>query len=377
MNPLFSIVTVSYNCAETIEKTIKSVLSQSYSNIEYIIIDGASKDGTVDIIRKYDTAISYWISEPDGGIYEAMNKGIEVATGELIGFINGDDCYIDGAIEAIAQKYIETNGDVIYGDMIYIGANGKETYVKSNDDISDLYYQMSIPHPSTFCKTVLLKKDKFDVGYKIASDYKFLLRLYNDNMSFVHVDKAISRFYCGGVSTSKLYKTSQETYDISKSVIKGNYYLEEKYLDKIEKQYKDIIVNLIFDRTVKYGYLYTWLKQQIDHGEGVYIFGTGKIGIRIYEMLLKAGITINGFLDNNEKKQGRKISGIEILSPSVLKSVDKARIVVSTTKYEREMLRQLEDINREKTLTVVTYNQLKTHACKAYLSDAKLFGGVL
>lgn len=88
-----SIVTVSYNAAKTIEQTIKSVINQTYSNIEYIVIDGGSTDGTVDIIRKYEDRIAYWVSEPDGGIFDAMNKGIKVATGEVVGIINSDDWY--------------------------------------------------------------------------------------------------------------------------------------------------------------------------------------------------------------------------------------------------------------------------------------------
>ena len=112
MGPKISIITVCYNCAKTIERTIKSVLSQSYPLVEYIIVDGNSNDGTVDVIRKYEQSISFWLSEPDKGIYDAMNKGIDAATGELIGFINADDFYADGAVEAIAKRYIETNADV-------------------------------------------------------------------------------------------------------------------------------------------------------------------------------------------------------------------------------------------------------------------------
>lgn len=121
-NPLISVVTVSYNAVSTIEQTILSVINQTYPHIEYIIIDGGSTDGTVDIIKKYADKIAYWVSEPDKGIYDAMNKGIKVATGEWINFMNSGDClYRNDTIEKILNKSSTTNNvSIIYGKTMKI-----------------------------------------------------------------------------------------------------------------------------------------------------------------------------------------------------------------------------------------------------------------
>lgn len=141
LQPLVSIVTVSYNSADTIEQTIQSVTKQTYPNIEYIIIDGGSRDGTVEIIKRYQDKISFWISEPDMGIYDAMNKGISYAKGDYIGIINSDDWYELDAIEKIVSK-IKEDPIIIYGNMMC----EKEIpeLVKPARDLSTLKKQMSI-----------------------------------------------------------------------------------------------------------------------------------------------------------------------------------------------------------------------------------------
>lgn len=376
MGPKISIITVCYNCAKTIERTIKSVLSQSYPLVEYIIVDGNSNDGTVDVIRKYEQSISFWLSEPDKGIYDAMNKGIDAATGELIGFINADDFYADGAVEAIAKRYIETNADVIYGDLTFVDDNGPQTDWKAQEDLKDFYCGMLIPHPSTFCKAKLLKKYKMDVGYKIAGDYKLLLQLYHDKMKFVHVDKVVSFFYTGGISNCRIYRAAKETYAVSVSFVKNDLVLKEKYLDKIEKAYRGKILNMIFARACKYGYMHRWAKEQCDSGYQFYIFGAGQRAEGMYEMFFKKNISISGFLDNNEKIHGRKIQGIEIISPKVLRTASKAIVAISTVKYEKEILKQLEGMNLGDKFVFCTGNQLRQKIVRDYLRERKLFGGL-
>lgn len=376
MTPIITVITVCYNCAQTIERTIKSVLSQSYPLVEYIIVDGNSNDGTVDVIRKYEQSISFWLSEPDKGIYDAMNKGIDAATGELIGFINADDFYADGAIEAIAKRYIETNADVIYGDLTFVDDNGPQTDWKAQEDLKDFYCGMLIPHPSTFCKAKLLKKYKMDVGYKIAGDYKLLLQLYHDKMKFVHVDKVVSFFYTGGISNCRIYRAAKETYAVSVSFVKNDLVLKEKYLDKIEKAYRGKILNMIFARACKYGYMHRWAKEQCDSGYQFYIFGAGQRAEGMYEMFFKKNISISGFLDNNEKIHGRKIQGIEIISPKVLRTASKAIVAISTVKYEKEILNQLEKMNLGDKFVFCTGNQLRHKIVRDYLRERKLFNGL-
>lgn len=151
-SPLISIITVSYNAVKTIEDTITSVLNQTYSNIEYIIIDGASTDGTLDVIKKYQDDISIIVSEPDKGIYDAMNKGIERANGELIGIINADDWYEANAVERTVEIYLkgEKKFDVLYGDMLYILLNGKTQKIIPPREVEGLRKKMIIGFASMF-----------------------------------------------------------------------------------------------------------------------------------------------------------------------------------------------------------------------------------
>lgn len=188
-----SVVTVCYNAAETIEETMLSVLNQTYDNIEYIIIDGGSSDGTVDIIKKYSDQLAYWVSEPDKGIYDAMNKGIAVATGDYINFMNAGDNFVNR--DVIADIFHDTsfnNEDIIYGNIIYAYPWGKVlvkpcplTEFESNDPIG---------HPSSFTKRSLLSIKPFDISFKIAGDYNFFYQSYITNKIFKYIDIAIAVF---------------------------------------------------------------------------------------------------------------------------------------------------------------------------------------
>ena len=154
-NPLISVVTVSYNAVSVIEQTIFSVINQTYPNVEYIIIDGGSTDGTVDIIKKYADKITYWVSEPDKGIYDAMNKGIELATGEWINFMNaGDSFYSFSILELIFGQTIFSN-DIIYGDTLFLAPNLE--YVRKTLPLDTISRCMPFGHQSTFVNTLFIK----------------------------------------------------------------------------------------------------------------------------------------------------------------------------------------------------------------------------
>ena len=161
--PLISIITVVLNSVETIEKTIKSIIGQSFTNYEYIIIDGGSNDGTIDIIRKYSSYISYWISEPDKGIYDAMNKGIAYAKGEYIGILNSDDWYVKNSLSTIANQIQNNpNIDIIYGNIL-------RYYSESNIVVADtnhrkLYKWNSIGHSAAFVRKECYLKRNYKIN---------------------------------------------------------------------------------------------------------------------------------------------------------------------------------------------------------------------
>lgn len=177
-NPKISIVTVCYNAASEIERTIKSVINQTYPNIEYVIIDGGSKDGTIDIIKKYADKITYWISEPDKGIYDAMNKGIIAATGDWINFLNAGDWYCDRQVLSDVISHIPSNQsvDILYGSIY----NVFETYHYRLDpfEIDKMGKFMAVLHPASFIRASYHKSHLFDISYKSSGDYHFFYNAY-------------------------------------------------------------------------------------------------------------------------------------------------------------------------------------------------------
>lgn len=217
-NPLVSIITVVYNGEAFIEQTIKSVLTQTYTNIEYIIVDGNSTDGTLEIIKKYQSKIAKLISEKDSGIYNAMNKGLSIATGEIIAILNADDYYYPETIQQVVNQFNMNNADVIYGDLTKLRTiNGQDFFKDIKPDISLMEKTMPIFHPSTF-----VKKKVYDVVggfnevYKLSSDYDFVYRVYKAGFKFDYLPKAIAVFRIGGASNLNC-DSYQEGFEILKS----------------------------------------------------------------------------------------------------------------------------------------------------------------
>jgi len=207
--PLISVITVVFNSKNTIESAIKSVLNQSYENIEYIIIDGGSTDGTVDIIKKYKDKIAYWISEADNGIYDAMNKGIKSATGDIVGFLNSDDVYADGeVIEKVAKTIWEKEVDSCYGDLVYIDKNGKIVRLWKSKDFSLEKFKRGWmpPHPTFFVKKEIYEKyGGFNLNFPIAADYELMLRfLYKFKISTTYIPEILVKMRIGGKSNKSL-----------------------------------------------------------------------------------------------------------------------------------------------------------------------------
>jgi glycosyltransferase involved in cell wall biosynthesis len=183
-----SIITVVYNGAKTLEQTILSVINQTYKNIEYIIIDGGSTDGTIDIIKKHEDKISFWISEKDKGLYDAMNKGIGYAKGEIIGMINSDDWYELNAVELIVDAY-KNNPDkkIFHGDRYDILQDGQKRLRRFNPSrFKFLYYGMTYNHPSMFVHKEIYRNHLFNTELKVLSDFEFVLSAYLKNFNQFH-----------------------------------------------------------------------------------------------------------------------------------------------------------------------------------------------
>ena len=185
--PLVTIVTVVFNGAAHIEQAITSVLAQDYRNIEYLVIDGGSTDGTLEIINSYADRIDYWLSEPDNGIYDAMNKGLRLAKGELIGLLNADDFYEPDAVAQVVARYLEDRVPAIYyGDNLVLHDDLKLKYRRHAT--LNYWLGMSICHQAMFVHRDSYRElDGYREGYRLAGDYDFLLRAAAANIPMVHV----------------------------------------------------------------------------------------------------------------------------------------------------------------------------------------------
>lgn len=213
-NPVISIITVVFNDVKNIENTLLSIINQTYLNFDFIIIDGGSSDGTVDIIKKYENKISYWISEPDKGIYDAMNKGIEKAKGEWILFMNSGDIFCHNDVIHSFKKHFSSELNLIYGDAYFkFKSPYRLKYFKAKK-FEIIKYKIPFCHQSVFVRTELLKKYKFNLSFKVASDFDFFLNLYKNKIyCYERISVPVCIYDLNGVSNS--IQTLKEYFSIT------------------------------------------------------------------------------------------------------------------------------------------------------------------
>ncbi len=306
--PTVSIITVCLNSEKTIERTIKSVINQSYVNIEYIVIDGGSIDNTKDIIKKYEAYISYFISEKDQGIYDAINKGIDAATGDIIGIINSDDWYMEDAVETIVDCSREKEAEVYFGDFFF-HEDGKNNVHNVNPPFKQLWHNMVMGHPAVFViRKVYECFGKFDLSYRIAADFNFLNQLYYAGVSFVHIAKPIVFFSMGGISTTRVKLCEEETIKI-----------------RLHNIRKKIFIDI--------------LKEYLVDNRNIYIFGIGSWGIYIVE-IIKDIVNIAGLIDNKQEKWNDSYLGYTISPPGSIKYTN-ACVFITAVNCEKEIEIQL------------------------------------
>jgi glycosyltransferase involved in cell wall biosynthesis len=219
-----SIITVVYNNSETISSAIESILCQDYPNIEHIIIDGASTDGTVDIIKSYGSKITKFISEPDRGIYDAMNKGLQLATGHIVGILNSDDLYPDSTIISEVIKEFETRDvEMVFGDLVFVHPQYLDkvvrTYQVPNFHPDKFAWGWMPPHPTCFLnRSVYQRYGNFKTDYKIAADYEILTRfMAKYQISYSYIPKVLVKMRTGGVSNRNL----KSNWILNQEIVRG------------------------------------------------------------------------------------------------------------------------------------------------------------
>jgi glycosyltransferase involved in cell wall biosynthesis len=223
--PLVSIVTVVYNGSGTLRRTIDSVLGQTYENIEYIIVDGGSTDDTIALLREYDDRLAYWISEKDRGIYDAMNKGIALCTGEWVGLINADDWYEPDTVErVIAAVRDAPDANVVHGDIWMRYPNDQRGLKKARKSGFLLkYWEMVLNHPSFFVRRSFYEGRPFDASLKVSADHKWTWQAWRDaRSSFIYIPEPLANFTVGGASMSvPLHKVLKEGRAVSRGLGMG------------------------------------------------------------------------------------------------------------------------------------------------------------
>ena len=345
---IVSIVTIVKNAVSTIERTIKSVLDQDYPDIEYIIIDGGSDDGTIDVIKEYSDILSYWVSEADEGLYFAMNKGISKATGDIILTLNADDWIEPGTVTDAVKHFEISDYDIVSGAIRYIYPDGSYEDERQAD-IEKLRYQCIVHQPTSFVRRSAY--DRFgllDTSYSIAADYELLLRMYSGGARIGFSKKLYTNFSVTGVSSTKELLSYSEAYAVgmkyylkSPDPDKTYYLIQERYrtakLHVITNKYPERIRNDIFMK--KY------------HKSNIAIWGTGQKSVTISELINKSGIVPDFYVDNNELKVGSIYRNLYVKSPTELFDYD-GIVLVAVKNGLESIMTQIKTMNNPRIVSI-------------------------
>lgn len=249
-----SVVTVTFNSAGTLRDTLRSVAAQDYTNVEHVLVDGGSKDGTIDIIRSFPH-VKKWVSEKDKGLYDAINKGIRMAGGDVVGILNSDDFFADNQVlSRIAETFSDHPIDAVYGDIAFVKPNNLRKIIRLYRSATfsprKFAFGYMPAHPSFYVKKDIYERlGLYKLDYKIAADYELLMRfIYRNHLSCRYIDKVLVYMRTGGVSN----KTVFSRYTLNREIIKAcrengvntnMAILSVKYLNKVFEYIKPIFIN--------------------------------------------------------------------------------------------------------------------------------------
>ncbi len=353
-----SIITVSLNAVETIERTIQSVLDQKYTGYEYIIIDGNSTDGTIEIIKKYKDKLAFWNSEKDNGIYEAMNKGVRHARGEVVGFINADDWYEEDVFESIINIFNNENVDILYGNLKLHSKKEVSYYCNENSLLYSFSKHFPIIQPASFVRADLLKRYPFDEKYAIVSDAKWYWMANLRKFRFKYINETISNFTLGGTSS----QIKKATYEWKKSALEVRAFEIERHFQYWKLLELDLEYE--FER-----YLVKMIKQCFS--EGVVIVGAGMVFDRLLPYLKAAGVYIVNIYDDTCKSIDYYDKQYQTISKSKINEENKrANFFIASEDYCYEILEELEiDQNLQR---VVLFPTFFTDVVVEYLNEGKI-----
>lgn len=231
-----SIITINYNNRDGLLKTIESVMCQTFRDFEWIVIDGGSTDGSKELIEKYSSFFSYWVSEPDKGIYNAMNKGIKVAKGEYLQFLNSGDWLCDNT--ALERCFSHSfSADIVYGDLFFVNKNGNKYLNKYPEELSLRYfYKYSLGHNASFIKRSIIQPCLYDERYKIVSDWAFYLEQALNSRSFKHINETITCFDTTGISSENEQMVLEERDRVIDELLPSMLVKDYQRIDELEEK---------------------------------------------------------------------------------------------------------------------------------------------
>jgi glycosyltransferase involved in cell wall biosynthesis len=369
-----SIVTVCYNGAKTIEQAIQSVLRQSNQNYEYIVIDGGSDDGTLDIIKRYEANIAYFVSEPDRGIYDAMNKGVRAARGDVIAFLNSDDWFFDYTVEKVLKEFEQGDIDVVYGDTLCIRKDAPPVYAKA--EIKSIYYA-PLNHQSTFARSDLFEKiGMFDLQYQIGADYDWLLKAYMKGYLFRYLPVPLANYRLDGTSGRKHSLYFEEMMNIAiKHLPEAK---AEEYLPIINKAFErrnktaaagDEVYRLFEEDCQSLIHL---LSDFVKPSETVYVWGFGLWGGRCLAWLKAMGVNVRAIIDSDSSKWQQPTDGIEVAAPLILLD-EHHKVIVTSPNHESEISQQLEEWGYEKQSGYVLFSEMIDCIVESIRNDGDVY----
>lgn len=236
--PKISVITVCYNSAETLGAALESLRNQTNKDFESIVVDGGSKDSTPSIVKAYSDVVDQFVSEPDKGIYDAMNRGVALAQGEYIAFLNSDDRYFPNTIAQVVASISSGDADVYYGDLMKERVFGKEVFTRlEKPDLSRMEKTMSIFHPASFAKKALFEKHGgFDLRFKLASDYHWFLKVYLADARFEYIAEPLAVFHVGGASNLSCESYREASEFQAELGLKSSAQMSELYDQCLKKQ---------------------------------------------------------------------------------------------------------------------------------------------
>lgn len=335
----FSIVTVCLNSAKTIRQTIESVIHQQYEDIEYIIIDGGSTDGTIDIIEEYSDKITFWVSEKDNGLYDAMNKGIAKATGDVISLLNSDDWYEPNILGKVKEYFETYKVEMVCGSIRNILDNEEFGLTMSKYNLEKLHLRVQCMPPALFCKkNVYDEIGLFNTEFKITADFEWEMKVWQKRVSCYNATDIFTNFRLTGTSGQKKYLAMLENYEIAKR------YLSPKYQTEVDAFYSDRLESCFYEQN---------FEEQFENIDGnmllnlfgddkFYIWGAGIQGALCLNTMERLKLKCVGFVDNDKRKWNREIKGYQMYEPF---NLDKnIKVCIAAREHNAQIKKQLKDL---------------------------------